>query len=66
MYRENNIVRCPFCGNEAVVEVGTDEVSVSCKTCGKSISGFTYNPDDRPTMHDAISIAVKEWNRMKA
>ena len=41
-------------------------VSVSCKTCGKTISGFTYNPDDRPTMYDAINTAVKEWNQIKA
>lgn len=66
MYSKNDLVRCPFCGDNADIEIGADTVSVSCKTCGKSISGFTYNPDDRLTMYDAINMAVKEWNQMKA
>ena len=66
MYNKNDLIRCPFCGGEADIEIGADVVSVSCKTCGKSISGFTYNPDDRPTMYDAVNTAVKEWNQIKA
>lgn len=57
---------CPFCGSEADIQIGTDNITVSCKTCGKAVSGFTYNPEDRQTMYDAINMAVKEWNQIKA
>lgn len=61
----NNLRRCPFCGGEAAAETMKDDVSVSCTACGITISGFPYNPDDRPTMYDAINMAVKEWNQIK-
>lgn len=57
--------RCPFCGGEAAVETMQDGVTVSCTACSIAVSGFTYNPDDRPTMYDAINMAVKEWNQIK-
>ena len=61
----DNLRRCPFCGGEAAVETMKDNVSVSCTACGIAVSGFTYNPDDKQTMYDAIHRAVKEWNQIK-
>ena len=56
----DNLRRCPFCGGEAAVETMQDDVSVSCTACGIAVSGFTFNPDDSPTMFDAISMAAME------
>ena len=61
----DNLRRCPFCGGEAAVETTQNDVSVSCTACGIAVSGFTYNPDDKATMYDAINTAVKEWNQIK-
>lgn len=61
----DNLRRCPFCGGEAAVETMQDDVSVSCTACGIAVSGFPYNPDDRPTMNEAISMAAREWNQIR-
>ena len=28
MYNKNDLIRCPFCGGEADIEIGADAVSV--------------------------------------
>ena len=53
---------CPFCGGEAVINVG-EGVCVICRECGcRTISLVDGNSQGKPN-GDAIYRVIDKWNR---
>lgn len=42
---ENNLLPCPFCGGEAIIENGTNGAAIACSSCGCSTKYYEDIPD---------------------
>ena len=60
----SELLPCPFCGGDAVLDGSSDDVRVRCETGCQAIGrAFYFDSDDDDAIKKAESDAVEAWNR---
>jgi len=68
MNSDHDLLRCPFCGEEADADVFNDVWKVGCTVCPAEMEGARnehsskHFPDELQKTIDAWNARVKQWN----